>query len=63
MTRKKKLNTVQAMIVEHIANNPTYIIGVDIHDKKALSYSLCRKVNNKLEILLCKTTSNEQEFN
>lgn len=41
---------------------PYYCIGVDNYDKKAFAYCLSRKVNENVEILLCKTTTNEDEF-
>ena len=41
---------------------PYYCIGVDNYDKKALAYCLSRKVNENVEILLCKTMTNEDDF-
>lgn len=41
---------------------PYYCIGVDNYDKKALAYCLSKKVNENVEILLCKTMTNEDEF-
>lgn len=45
-----------------IVENPYYCIGVDNYDKKALAYCLSRKVNENVEILLCKTMTNENDF-
>jgi len=41
---------------------PYYCIGIDNYDKKALAYCLSRKVNENVEIILCKTMTNEDEF-
>ena len=41
---------------------PYYCIGVDNYDKRALAYCLSRKVNENVEILLCKTMTNEDDF-
>lgn len=43
-------------------DKPTYSIGVDTYDKKALAYCLCKTNDGKMEILLAKTMRVEKEF-
>ncbi len=45
-----------------ITKKPYYAMGVDTYDKDALSYCLSRKIDGVVEILLCKTMRNENEF-
>jgi hypothetical protein len=42
---------------------PKHFIGIDDYEKDSLSYCLCRKINDKSEVLLIKTMSNEEAFN
>jgi hypothetical protein len=41
---------------------PTYSIGVDTIDKYNLAYCLCKNSDDKMEILLAKTTADKKEF-
>ena len=45
-----------------IGNIPTYAIGV-YTTKDANCYTLVKKVKGEIEILLCKTIENKDEFN
>lgn len=53
----------KSMLDKAIIKQPYYAMGVDTYDKDALTYCLSRKVDGVVEILLCKTMSDETEFN
>ena len=52
----------KSLLDKAIIKQPYYAIGVDTYDKKALAYCLSRKVDGVVEILLCKTMRDENEF-
>lgn len=51
-----------ALLEKATIKNHEYVMGVDTYDKDALAYCLSRKVDGVVEILLCKTMRDENEF-
>lgn len=49
-------------IIKSTVNEPYYAIGIDAYDKNNLCYCLSRKIGAVVEILLCKTMSDEDRF-
>ncbi len=52
----------KALLEKPSIKQPYYVMGVDTYDKDALAYCLSRKVDGVIEILLCKTMRDENEF-
>jgi len=52
----------KSMLDKTIIKQPYYAVSVDTYDKDALAYCLSRKVDGVVEILLCKTTRDENEL-
>jgi hypothetical protein len=52
----------KSLLEKATIKQPEYVMGVDTYDKDALAYCLIRKVDGVVEILLCKTMRDENEF-
>jgi hypothetical protein len=64
MTKISKPLFDKSLLDKITIKHPNYTLGVDTYDKKSFAYCLSsKKVSGEFEVLLCKTMTNEEEFN